>query len=311
MPSVHETPGPTTGATSRSSRPAYVVITPARNEATYIRETIDAMRAQTCPPMCWVIVDDGSTDDTARIAKQAATEVPWIRVVQRSDRGRRQAGSGVVEAFDDGLAAIGPLRWDYVVKLDADLSFDDRYFEHCLAEFDRDPMLGIGGGTCCTPSAPDEPEFRNEPRFHVRGPTKIYRRQCYEAIGGLVCSVGWDTIDQFKANMLGWRTGTFPHIRLIHHRPTGGAYGAWDNWKKNGAANYVAGYHPVFMVLKCVKRAVTHPGGRGLRQAAGLLYGFFGARRRHLRRVADRQLVRYVQREQWRSLLLRPSLWRP
>jgi hypothetical protein len=116
---------------------------------------------------------------------------------------------------------------------------------------------------------------------------------------------GWDTVDEFKANMLGWATYTFKDIKVCHHRHAGGAYGAWNNWVKNGLANYVAGYHPLFMLVKCLRRAVRQ---RSLTAAAGLGCGYLkGCLRRAPR--AEARVVRYVQRQQLNQLLLKPSLW--
>jgi GT2 family glycosyltransferase len=289
----------------------YVVISPARDEASNISATIAAMCAQTHRPLLWVLVNDGSTDDTERLIDEAASTHSWIAAVHRSNRGSRQAGSGVIEAFYDGYRLVSALDWDCIVKLDADLSFEADYFERCLREFRDDPRLGIAGGTCCR-IAEDRlvPEFDDEPSFHVRGPTKIYRRQCFESIGGLIKAPGWDTVDQLKANMQGWRTATFPHVRLVHLRESGSAYGSWRNWKKNGLANYVAGYHPVFMACKCVKRMLARPSPSGVREGIGLLCGYALGWFKRVPRVDDPALIRYLRMEQWRALLLRKSLWR-
>jgi len=301
----------TTPPVSTTAAPRYVVITPARNEAAYISRTIAAMCAQTILPQRWVLVDDGSDDGTAELIDEAAARNDWIIAVHRADRGMRKAGGGVVETFETGFARIGDLAWDYVVKFDADLDFAPDYFERCFARFAEDPRLGIAGGTCCTEAHPTEAEFRGEPAFHVRGPTKLYRRACYEEIGGLFPAPGWDTIDQLKANMLGWRTQTFPDIHLLHLRPTGGAYGSWSNWTKNGLANWVSGYDPVFMVCKCLKRALRQLSGRNLSHSAALLFGYARGWFKGTPRVDDARLIAYVRGQQWRSLLLQRSLWRP
>ena len=227
----------------------YIVISPVRNEEKFLPLTIDSMLKQTVTPQQWIIVDDGSTDNTAKIAMAAAQQHHWIETVVRKDRGYRKPGGGVVEAFDDGFRRIKGQDWDFVVKFDGDLSFAPDYFERCLLRFERDMKLGIGGGTICNQTRDGLiVEAPGDPVFHVRGATKIYKRDCWEAIGGLIQAPGWDTIDEYKANMLGWTTYTFPDLKLCHHRPAGGAQGTWKNLLKNGLANYVAGYHPLFML---------------------------------------------------------------
>jgi biofilm PGA synthesis N-glycosyltransferase PgaC len=290
-----------------SDSPRYVVISPVRNEAEHLRLTIDSMAAQTLRPLRWVIVNDGSTDGTDRVARDAAERHPWIIAVDRPDRGFRKAGGGVVEAFYEGYRTIEGLVWAFLIKLDGDVSFDPDYFRKCLEQFDRDPHLGIGGGTvCCRAGGLIFPEAKNDPMFHVRGATKIYRRACWEGIGGLIQAPGWDTLDEVKANMMHWTTRTFPEIRLLHHRPTGGAYGAWSDRVKNGTANYIAGYHPLFMFLKCVKRMTERPYLVG---SCGLLFGFIKGYLTQIPQVEDRDLIRYFRQQQINRLLGRKSLW--
>jgi glycosyltransferase involved in cell wall biosynthesis len=284
----------------------YIVITPIRNEEEFLPLTLASMFAQTAKPQQWILVNDGSTDGTGKLIDQAAATHPWITVVHRADRGSRQAGSGVIAAFYDGYRAISGNNWDYVVKFDGDLSFDSSYFELCLEEFIADKALGIAGGTCCKLIQGKKiPEFTGEPPFHVRGPTKIYRRACFEAIGGLIQSPGWDTVDLIKANMLGWKTRTFPHIQLIHHRATGGAYGSWANYTKNGLANYITGYHPIFMACKCARRMLRDLNMEGL----GLWWGFMKGYLRRIPQIADLAMIRYLRQQQWRALTFRKNIW--
>ena len=124
----------------------YVVITPVRDEEEFVSATIDAMSRQTLRPTEWVIVNDGSSDRTGDIIEQYAARFPWLHAVHRSNRGFRKAGGGVVEAFYDGYNALQSDEWDFIVKLDGDLTFSADYFEKCFAYFDAEPQLGIGGG---------------------------------------------------------------------------------------------------------------------------------------------------------------------
>lgn len=285
----------------------YVVITPARDEASHLAGTIQCMAAQSVRPAEWIIVDDGSRDRTAAIADHAADTHRWIKVVHRVDRGFRQPGGGVIQAFDEGLAAVTEPEWQFVVKFDGDLSFGPNYFAECLARFESEPELGIGGGTICSlVNGTPETESKIDPMFHVRGATKIYRRQCWDQIGGLAAAAGWDALDEIKANMLGWTTRTFADIQLVHHRPAGAADGTWQNWVKGGRANYLVGYHPLFMLGKCARRTLEKP---YLVAALGLLTGFAGGYTRRLPRIAEKPVIDYLRRQQIDRLLGRQSLW--
>lgn len=287
---------------------SYVVITPARNEERHMAGILRSMEAQTLRPLRWVIVNDGSTDATGRLIDEAAARHDWITAVHRADRGFRKSGEGVMEAFYAGYDHVAGLSWDFLVKFDTDLTFPERYFEDCFHKFDADPKLGIGGGTICSEQAGVlVREAEGDPVFHVRGATKIYRRACWEAIGGLIRATGWDTMDEVKANMVGWTTLTFPDIRLAHHRFTGRADGNWRNWFKNGRANYIVGYHPLFMLLKCCKRLLDRP---VFVQSLGLFAGFFSSYLGRVARVEDRELIRYLRDQQMRRLLGRQSIWR-
>jgi len=287
--------------------PKYVIISPVRDEAKYLPRLIRALQGQTITPAKWIIVNDGSKDQTGAIADEAQQTNDWIQVIHRSDRGFRQAGGGVIDAFYKGFEVIADESWDFVVKLDGDLSFEPDYFEQCFRQFEHSPRLGIGGGVVCgLVGGKLEEESKGDPRFHVRGATKIYRRGCWEKIGGLIRAPGWDTLDEVKANMLGWETRTFSEIKLEQHRPTGAAYGAWKDRVKSGLANYIAGYHPVFMVAKCLGRMLRKPYLVG---GFGLLFGFVKGYAKRIPQVPDRELIKYFRQQQINRLLGRRSLW--
>jgi poly-beta-1,6-N-acetyl-D-glucosamine synthase len=289
-----------------SSHHSYVIITPARDEEEFIEKTIESVANQTILPVQWIIVNDGSRDRTAAIIDRSAATYPWITARHRPNRGYRAAGGGVIDTFYDGYEQICDLEWDFLVKLDADLSFSHDYFERCLAEFDRDPHLGIGGGGIYHPERHGL-KLEENPQFHVRGATKIYARACWDALGGLLRAPGWDTVDELKANMLGWQTRTFPELQLSHYRFTGTADGAWKDCIKNGRANYITGYHPLFMFIKCMRRIPRRPYLIG---SIGLGWGFLSGYWRGIQQVQDKPLIRYTRAQQMRRLLMLESIWK-
>jgi glycosyltransferase involved in cell wall biosynthesis len=261
---------------------------------------------QSILPVEWIIINDGSKDLTGEIIDRYASQYPWIKAIHRSDRGFRKNGGGVVEAFYDGFQTASSTEWDFIVKLDGDLSFTNDYFEACFRHFDDDPRLGIGGGSICN-LVDGKPVLEGGPPFHVRGATKIYRRETWDLIGGIKILTGWDTIDELKANMLGWSTSSFPELLLIQHKLTGSADGGWKNWVKNGRANFNTGYHPLFMFIKCIKRLAQKPYITG---GVGLLYGYFEAYFGGIEPIDDPEFVKYVRKEQMNRLLFRESLWK-
>jgi biofilm PGA synthesis N-glycosyltransferase PgaC len=290
-----------------SRRVKFVIISPVRNEASHLAKTIVSISGQTILPSQWIVVDDGSTDNSRVILSAAASQFDWITLISRADRGARKPGTGVIEAFYDGYALISK-PWDFLVKLDGDVSFESNYFQRCFQKFSENSKLGIGGGTVCNlRDGKLVQESTIDPAFHVRGATKIYRRECWHQIGELIRAPGWDTLDELKANMLGWSTATFPDIKLIHHKPAGSADGSWKNWVKNGFSNYLVGYHPLFMLLKSVRRLAYRPYGI---QSVGLMYGFLKGYFRRAPQLPERQLIAYIRDQQLRRMTWRSSLWR-
>lgn len=284
----------------------YIIITPVQNEERYIRETIKSVLCQTIKPIEWVIVNDGSKDETGNIIREYETKHHWIRTIDRKGRGFRSPGVGVIEAFYDGYNSLNSHDWDFIVKLDGDLSFDSDYFEGCFEKFIRNPKLGIAGGMIYH-SVKGTFQVEENPSFHVRGATKIYRKECWNAIGRLIKVPGWDTLDEVKASMLGWETRSFSDLKVIHHRFTGGADGIWRNWVKNGRANYISGYHPLFMALKCIKRVFQKP---YVISTIALAYGFISGYLKRIDQIDDKQLINYLRQQQIRKLTLRNSIWK-
>ena len=284
----------------------YVVITPMRNEEEHLPELLASMAAQILRPLQWVLVDDGSSDSTPQLIQSAVDDHPWIVGATCKDRGFRSPGGGVVEAFDIGRASVTVDTWDFIVKLDADLAFESDYFERCLDAFETDPGLGIAGGRLSSRHPDGTIEVEKHPDFHVRGATKIYRRTCWDEIGGLVPAKGWDTIDEVKANQLGWTTRTLD-VEIVQQRVTGARAGSWRNWSKNGQAAWFCGYHPLFAAARSARIATMRP---YVIKGIAFAVGYGGSMLLRRPRVADKPLVAYVRREQLARLRGRPSIWR-
>lgn len=296
----------TSGVDRNCGMTRYVIITPVRDEEKFVEATIESVIHQTTRPVEWVIVDDGSSDRTGEILDRYAAQYPWIRVVHRANRGFRKSGGGVMEAFFDGYNTLECKDWDFIVKLDGDLSFAQDYFEKCFEHFRRVPELGIGGGEI-RHNISGQLKLEETPRFHVRGATKIYRKACWEAIGGLWPAPGWDTIDEVKANMLGWKTYTFADGYLLHHRFTGSEDGLFRDRVKHGLICYISRYHPFFVAASCIFRIAQKPYVIG---SAGMLYGYVKAHLSHPPRVEDQRYVAFIRSQQIRRLCGMQTIWK-
>src|ERR1700743_3485983 len=203
----------------------YILVTPARNERAFIEKTIKSMIRQTVLPLKWVIVDDGSTDKTAEIVTKYLSDYPWIELVCREKRKERNF-AGKVNAFNAGLERAQNIPWEFVCNLDGDISFDADQFEFLLGKCISDPQLGVVGTTFREEGfdlAKDVVEWET----HVGGQCQMFRRQCFEEIGGYkpVASGGIDWVAVITARMKGWKTRSFAEREFYHYRPMGTAGG--------------------------------------------------------------------------------------
>jgi len=278
----------------------YVLITPARNEERFIMKTLDSMIAQTRLPERWVIVDDGSIDTTGEIVKKYAASHPWIEVIRRPQRLDRSFGAKV-QAFNAGLERARLLTFDVLGNLDADLSFEADYLEFLLQKFEEDPRLGVAG-TPFLENGYDSAKDSFEGENHVAGGCQLFRRKCFEDIGGYIPNHagGIDWIAVTSARMKGWRTRSFPEKRFQHYRPLGTAErNVVGSLFSYGEKDYYLGGSPVWQLFRVLYRMMKPPiliGG------LALLAGYCWAGIRRIKRPISRELMRFHRREQMKKL---------
>jgi biofilm PGA synthesis N-glycosyltransferase PgaC len=246
------------------SRPGrrYLLVSPCRDEAAYMRRTLESVARQSVHPALWVVVDDGSTDATPAILAEYARRLPWLAVVRRPDRGRRQVGPGVIEAFEEGCRAVDLSDFDFLCKLDLDLDLPARYFERLMALMEADPRLGTVSGKSYV--AVDGRTPRREPGGDEvsAGMTKFYRVECFREIGGFVREVMWDGIDCHRCRMLGWKARSLdePELRFLHLRPMGSSQkGLWTGRWRHGAGQWFMGTGPLYMSASALYRCTQPP----------------------------------------------------
>lgn len=247
-------------STTDSSVGKYLLITPCRDEADYARRCIESVLAQSVLPALWVIVDDGSTDDTPAILAEYAATRPWMQIVRREDRGKRAVGPGVVDAFYAGMATICPTDFDFLCKFDLDLDLPKGYFEILMRRMAENPRLGTCSG---------KPYFEENGQLVSEkcgdemsvGMTKFYRVSCFQEIGGFVREVMWDGIDCHRCRMLGWIACSWdaPDLRFIHLRPMGSSQKSiFTGRMRHGFGQYFMGTDLLYMTVSAVFR-LTHP----------------------------------------------------
>jgi len=285
----------------------YVIISPVKDEEKFVKLTIESVINQTIRPSQYIIVNDGSTDNTEKIVGEYTRIYPWIKLINRKDGGKRLPGKGIVEAFYEGFHSISNADWEYIVKLDSDLSFSSEYFEKIFEEFEKNPKLGIASGKTYIPINGDVNNLQIEatPKAHTRGASKIYKRQCFEDIGGIKPLRGWDTIDDISAMLKGYEVRSYKERILVHYRPMG-SIEILKNWKKfsrqHGIDYYQLGYHPLFMIIKSIKFAfVRKP---RIIFAINMLYHYFKASLSNKEKLVDREFIRKLREIQLKRMLL-------
>ena len=245
VPGVDPPPGP--GA-------RHLIITPVKDEAAHIGALIESMVAQTLPPVRWIIVDDASTDETLAILERARSRAPFVEVRSAHLPGGRALGGRVVELFGLGLAGADLASFEFVTKLDGDLVLPPNYLAALTAQFAADPRLGIAGGACYLREGNRE-YLEKVPVTHVRGALKTYRRETFEAIGGLEAGLGWDTLDLVRAQMAGWGTRSIPELRVWHRRRTSSVGGLLRGRRRLGHTAWRLGYDPLFLAGRALRVA--------------------------------------------------------
>jgi glycosyltransferase involved in cell wall biosynthesis len=278
----------------------YLLITPAKNEDAFIELTIRSVLSQTVRPVKWLIMDDGSTDRTGEIVTRYVQEHDWIELLQMPKRRSRDFG-GKADCINAGYAHAKHLHYDVIGSLDADISFEEGYFAFLLQKFANDPDLGIAG----TPFSENGEtyDYRFSSTDHVSGACQLFRRECFEAIGGYtpIKGGGIDVIAVLTARSKGWRTRTFTEKVCYHHR----VMGSGQERRKMvadfllGQKDYRLGFHPVWEVFRSAYQMTRKPYFIG---GAALLTGYFWAMLHRYERSVGRELLLFQRQDQMRRL---------
>ena len=282
---------------------SYVLISPCRDEADYMRQTLDSIVAQSVRPAKWVIVDDGSTDTTPQILEEYASQHKWIVIVTRNDRGERAVGPGVIDAFYAGLNTIDLDDFTYLCKLDLDLEIPSNYFERVLdemeatprmANFSGKPYLREEGGRLTSERLGDE---------NAVGQIKFYRTTAFKEIGGFVRQVSWDGIDGHMCRMKSWiaRSEDRPELRFIHLRQMGSSqHSIWVGRLRWGFGKYFMGSAVYYVAAVALYRMFEKPYFVG---GWGILWGYLKAMLTRAPRFEHKAFRQFLRRFELQSLI--------
>jgi glycosyltransferase involved in cell wall biosynthesis len=281
----------------------YLLVTPCRDEAKYARRTLESVANQTVKPALWLVVDDGSTDETPAILAEYAKKLPFLKIIRREDRGFRKLGGGVIDAFYHGYDTIDPDDFDYVCKLDLDLDLPAGYFEELMRRMEADPRIGTCSG---------KPYFLDKDGRRVSekcgdensvGMVKFYRRECFQQIGGFVRELMWDGIDCHRCRLLGWIAVSWdePALNFEHLRPMGTSHKNWWTGRvRHGIGQYYMGTGPAYMLASAAFRMTRPPVVVG---GIAMLWGYAKSLASRRERYGDAQFRQFLRRYQWHCLL--------
>src|ERR1700733_11946816 len=279
---------------------AYVLVTPARNEEALIEKTIQSVISQTVLPAKWAIVNDGSTDSTASIVNRYAANHPWIELVNLPTH-RDRSFAGKVHAFNAGFERVKGLEYEVIGNLDSDVSFEPDYCEFLLTQFQQDLTLGVAG-TIFREEGYSSGTDSFEGQNHVAGGCQLFRRQCFQEIGGYVPNKagGIDWIAVTTARMMGWRTRSFREKSFFHYRSLGTAERSQlASTFSYGEKDYYLGGHPVWEAFRVAYRATKKPYLVG---GIALYFGYLSAFVRRMKRPVSDELMRFHRKEQMSKL---------
>jgi len=281
-------------------QPPYVIITPANNEEKYIKNTLESVIAQTVKPSKWIIVDDGSVDRTSQIVRDYLPAHDFLQLLH-VDRSSGRSFSRKVDAFNAGLRLLNNVKYSYIGNLDADVSFAPEYFEHILAEFHKDPKLGIAGGIVYT-TVGQAFVTTDTNLGSVGGAVQLFRRNCFEQIGGYLplSHGGIDAAAEILARMKGWKVRKFPDNKVWEYRRTGSVgHGTLTSMCRLGVRFHTLGWSTGFFILRSISKVRCGPSLFG---SAAMLLGFLWARLTRCPLSLPPEAVSYLRSEQARKL---------
>lgn len=282
---------------------SYVLVTAAYNEGKFIEGTIASVISQEFRPAKWIIVSDGSTDDTDAIVRRYAAECNFIQLYRMTEDHPRNFAAQA-KAINAGIAQLRNERYAFIGNLDGDISLEPSYFRLLLSKFGSNPKLGLAGGAIhdkCKHGA-----FRNRKTNRITSvahAVQLFRRECFEMIGGAYRPLpygGPDTYAEVEARRNGWQVVSFPELRVFHHRPSGSAGGVLRGCFRQGKLDFSLGVLPLFEVLKLLSRIGNEPYLVGsVTTFAAFVYCYLCCEKR----AVPGQFMTYLRQEQKRRLV--------
>ncbi|MDC6387259.1 glycosyltransferase family 2 protein [Maribacter sp. PR1] len=276
----------------------YYVIIPAHNEEAYLKLALESITLQTLPPKKVVVVNDNSTDNTEKIIDEYTSSIPYIQKLNTTSSNIHLPGSKVVNAFQSGLKLLDE-KYDFLVKLDADIILPADYFEKTAQIFSKRKKVGIAGGFAYEQNEKKEWKL-NHPMDtnHVRGAFKAYSKKCFNTIGGLKRAMGWDTVDELLAQFHGFEVYTDDTLKVKHLRPTGKGYNAKAKLLQ-GKAMYSMRYGFWITLVASIKMAYL---SKNAKVFIDNLTGYLDAQRKKEKFLVTKKEGKFIRSFRWKKI---------
>ena len=272
----------------------YIIVTPCKNEGKNLPNLIKSVTSQSIKPVLWVIVDDGSNDDTPQILEEAKAKYGWIKSIRLDGIRKRDLGphfaSVIKRGFDFAIEYCerNGIEYNYLCILDADIILESTFYENIIKEFEKDPRLGIAsGGT--KHIVGDEIIYAKLSIDEPSGGHMVIRRECFEECGGVPLSYACDSVLKAKARLRGWKTRRFEENVATEIRDVSSAEGYWKGLMHNGREAYYLNIHPIHVLLKAIRYSLKRPYYLGI----AYLLGYFASFIQRKEQIEDEEIRQY------------------
>ncbi|MCT4629832.1 glycosyltransferase family A protein [Winogradskyella sp.] len=273
------------------------IVIPAHNEEAYISKTIQSLVEQTLLPKQLVIVNDNSTDSTQSIVEEYVSKYNWITLINSASSDKHLPGSKIIHAFNKGLVTLDS-NYDVICKFDADLIFPKNYLEKIALHFSSNPKLGMASGFCYIEKNEKWVLENLTNKDHIRGALKAYRKACFEQIGKLKPSMGWDTIDELLAKYRNWEILTDEALHVKHLKPTGQSYNKASKYLQ-GEAMYKMRYGFWITLISALKLAYKK---RSLHLFRDYMSGYFRAKSSKTEFLVSKDEGEFIRDLRWKGI---------
>ena len=278
-----------------------IIITPFLNEEEVIGDLIKSVISQQLKPAKWVLVDDGSSDNSLQIIQELAKDQDWISVLQLDHKTKKRSiGAKIINAFNSGLETISIDDYDIIMKLDADLILPENYIKEIAQQFTNNPSIGLCGGVCGLVEQGEIKLERKTNLDHVRGALKAYRKDCFKQIGGLVNRMGWDSVDEYKARYHKWEVKVLPNLMVAHLKETNIKTGHARASFKNGIMLYTIRFDIPLLMTNVLKRLLWKP---YIIQGLAILWGYCYAFLNREEKIIDKKLGKFIRRYRYSKIV--------